>query len=334
MEKSLGDGPQTPKPTTLVAMASAGLNHEGGTPFVEYDRKTWADLAPSAPLPLSEEDLARVRSAGDMLDAEEVLEVYQPLARLLTLYVEGARHIHSITREFLGDGMSHTPFIIGVAGSVAVGKSTTSRVLAELLSRNPDTPHVSLIATDGFLLPLKQLTHEGLLDRKGFPESYDRRALLRFVSQLKSGVSPVIAPVYSHLLYDRVEGETTEIATPDIVIIEGLNVLAPPATNSALALSDLFDFGIYLDARTVDIARWYEERFVALQKGAFSDPRSYFHRYASLGEAQARAEAHRLWRGINEPNLTENILPTRPRASLILRKEADHRINTVLLRKT
>ena len=334
MEKSLGDGPQTPKPTTLVAMASAGLNHEGGTPFVEYDRKTWADLAPSAPLPLSEEDLARVRSAGDMLDAEEVLEVYQPLARLLTLYVEGARHIHSITREFLGDGMSHTPFIIGVAGSVAVGKSTTSRVLAELLSRNPDTPNVSLIATDGFLLPLKQLTHEGLLDRKGFPESYDRRALLRFVSQLKSGVSPVTAPVYSHLLYDRVEGETTEIVTPDIVIIEGLNVLAPPTTNSALAVSDLFDFGIYLDARTGDIARWYEERFVALQKGAFSDPRSYFHRYASLGEAEARAEAHRLWRGINEPNLTENILPTRPRASLILRKEADHRINTVLLRKT
>jgi len=334
MKGSLGDAPQRAGRSTVVAMASAGLEQENGSPFVEYDRATWANLAPSAPLPLTDDDLARVRSVGDMLDAREVLEVYQPLARLLSLYAEGARHVHSITRSFLGDAISHTPFIIGVAGSVAVGKSTTSRVLAELLSRNPDTPTVSLIATDGFLLPLATLKKEGLLERKGFPESYDRRALLRFVSQLKSGISPVHAPVYSHLVYDRVEGETLAIESPDIVIIEGLNVLAPPASNSALAISDLFDFGIYVDARTTDIARWYEERFVQLQQGAFRDPRSYFHRYADLAEPEARKEAQRIWRDINEPNLLENIVPTRPRASLILRKEADHRINTVLLRKT
>jgi type I pantothenate kinase len=268
-----------------------------------------------------------------MLDAAEVTEVYQPLTRLLSLYIEGARHLHLMTRQFLGDDIRHTPFIIGIAGSVAVGKSTTSRVLAELLSRNPATPRVSLIATDGFLLPLAELTQKGLLERKGFPESYDRRALLRFVSQIKSGITPVRAPVYSHLLYDRVPGETLDIVSPDVVIIEGLNVLAPPATDSALALSDLFDFSIYVDARTSDIASWYEERFIALQKGAFSDPRSYFHRYASLKEPDARAEARRIWKEVNELNLRENILPTRPRASLILQKEANHRINKILLRK-
>jgi len=306
---------------------------ENGSPFVEYERASWARLAPRLPLPLSEDDLERVRSVGDMLDASEVTEVYQPLTRLLSLYIEGARHLHLMTRQFLGDDIRHTPFIIGIAGSVAVGKSTTSRVLAELLSRNPATPRVSLIATDGFLLPLAELTQKGLLERKGFPESYDRRALLRFVSQIKSGITPVRAPVYSHLLYDRVPGETLDIVSPDVVIIEGLNVLAPPATDSALALSDLFDFSIYVDARTSDIASWYEERFIALQKGAFSDPRSYFHRYASLKEPDARAEARRIWKEVNELNLRENILPTRPRASLILQKEANHRINKILLRK-
>jgi len=314
-------------------MASLLPPGENGSPFVEYDRASWARLAPHLPLPLSEDDLERVRSVGDMLDASEVTEVYQPLARLLSLYIEGARHLHLMTRQFLGDDIRHTPFIIGIAGSVAVGKSTTSRVLAELLSRNPATPRVSLIATDGFLLPLAELTQKGLLERKGFPESYDRRALLRFVSQIKSGITPVRAPVYSHLLYDRVPGETLDIVSPDVVIIEGLNVLAPPATDSALALSDLFDFSIYVDARTSDIASWYEERFIALQKGAFSDPRSYFHRYASLKEPDARAEARRIWKEVNELNLRENILPTRPRASLILQKEANHRINKILLRK-
>jgi len=306
---------------------------ENGSPFVEYDRQTWAELAPKAPLPLSDADIERVRSVGDMLDASEVVEVYQPLARLLALYVEGARHLHSLTRQFLGDDVSHTPFVIGVAGSVAVGKSTTSRVLQELLSRNPETPNVALVATDGFLLPLAELRKRNLLERKGFPESYDTRALLRFVSQIKSGVSSIAAPVYSHLSYDRVPDEVLDITQPDILIIEGLNVLAPPATSSALAVSDLFDFGIYVDARTPDIARWYEDRFLQLQQGAFQNPESYFHRYASLDEDDARAEAQRIWSTINEPNLIDNILPTKPRASLILQKEADHRIHRVLLRK-
>lgn len=314
-------------------MARPPSADENGSPFVEYDRQTWAELAPKAPLPLSDADIERVRSVGDMLDASEVVEVYQPLARLLALYVEGARHLHSLTRQFLGDDVSHTPFVIGVAGSVAVGKSTTSRVLQELLSRNPETPNVALVATDGFLLPLAELRKRNLLERKGFPESYDTRALLRFVSQIKSGVSSIAAPVYSHLSYDRVPDEVLDITQPDILIIEGLNVLAPPATSSALAVSDLFDFGIYVDARTPDIARWYEDRFLQLQQGAFQNPESYFHRYASLDEDDARAEAQRIWFTINEPNLIDNILPTKPRASLILQKEADHRIHKVLLRK-
>jgi len=314
-------------------MAGVDQQHGNGSPFQEYDRATWSHLAPKSPLPLSDADIERVRSIGDMLDAKEVTDIYEPLAQLLALYVEGARHLHFITRQFLGDDVRHTPFIIGVAGSVAVGKSTTSRVLKELLQRNPETPRVELIATDGFLLPLAELEKRGLLARKGFPESYDKRALLRFVSRLKSGISPVSAPVYSHLLYDRLPDETQEIVSPDIVIIEGLNVLAPPATDSALAVSDLFDFSIFVDARTSDIARWYEQRFLSLQRGAFSDSRSYFHKYASLEEAEARAEAQRLWSEINEPNLRDNILPTRPRASLILQKESDHRINRVSLRK-
>ena len=326
-------GCHPPLRTSLELMARTTGPVDNGSPFVEYDRRTWADLAPKAPLPLSEADIARVRSVGDMLDASEVVEVYQPLARLLSLYVEGSRHLHSLTREFLGDDVSHTPFVIGVAGSVAVGKSTTSRVLQEILSRNPDTPNVALVATDGFLLPLAELERQGLLERKGFPESYDTRALLRFVSHIKSGVESVSAPVYSHLRYDRVLEESLIIEKPDILIIEGLNVLAPPATSSALAVSDLFDFGIFVDARTPDIARWYEERFLQLQQGAFQNPESYFHRYAMLEEAEARAEAQRIWATINEPNLVDNILPTRPRASLILQKEADHRIRKILLRR-
>lgn len=333
MGLSLGDGCEASQRTTVGGMAGFDAHTDNGSPFQEYDRATWAKLAPKSATPLSGADIERVRSMGDLLDAQEVTDIYQPLAQLLALYVEGARHLHLRTRQFLGDDVRHTPFIIGVAGSVAVGKSTTSRVLQELLQRNPETPNVALIATDGFLLPLAELSKKGLLERKGFPESYDRRALLRFVSRLKSGISPVSAPAYSHLIYDRVPGETHEITSPDVVIIEGLNVLAPPATDSALALSDLFDFSIFVDARTADIAQWYQQRFLALQRGAFSDPRSYFHKYANLEEAEARAEADRIWTHINEPNLRNNILPTRPRASLILQKEADHRINRISLRK-
>ena len=223
--------------------------------------------------------------------------------------------------------------MIGVAGSVAVGKSTISRLLRELLSRWEDTPRVELLTTDGFLLPNAELERRGLMDRKGFPESYDRRALLRFVSKVKSGAAEVRAPFYSHLSYDISPGAEIVVRQPDILIVEGLNVLQPPTTGHGLAISDLFDFTVYVDARTSDIATWYEERFLKLQRGAFANPKSYFHRYSMLSPDQARAKARDIWSRINEPNLTRNILPTRSRATLVLRKNAKHAVKSILLRK-
>ncbi|WP_179872997.1 type I pantothenate kinase [Microcella indica] len=303
------------------------------SPFVEIDRRRWAALAPATPQPLTEQELVQLRGLGDSLDLREVAEVYVPLSRLLNLYAAGARDLHSATRSFLGESGRSTPFVIGVAGSVAVGKSTIARLLRELLSRWKDTPRVERVTTDGFLLPTAELARRGILHRKGFPESYDRRALLRFVSRIKSGVEEVRAPVYSHLTYDRVPDAEIIVRRPDILIVEGLNVLQPPGPGASLAVSDLFDFTVYVDARTSDIAQWYEDRFLALQSGAFVDPRSYFHRYAALSHEQAIAKAREIWREINEPNLVENILPTRARASLVLRKEHDHTVSTVLLRK-
>ena len=223
--------------------------------------------------------------------------------------------------------------MIGVAGSVAVGKSTTARLLRELLAGWVGTPRVELVTTDGFLYPNAELERRGLLRRKGFPESYDRRALLRFVSQVKSGVAEVHAPVYSHLVYDIVPGEHISVRRPDVLIVEGLNVLQPPAGGAHLAVSDLFDFSVYVDARTSDIERWYVERFLRLQRGAFADPESYFHRYADLAEDEAVAMARSIWAEINGPNLEHNVLPTRARADLVLRKAADHTVSSVLLRK-
>lgn len=303
------------------------------SPFVEIDRRRWAALAPATPQPLTEQELVQLRGLGDSLDLREVSEVYVPLSRLLNLYAAGARDLHSATRSFLGESGRSTPFVIGVAGSVAVGKSTIARLLRELLSRWEDTPRVERVTTDGFLLPTAELARRGILHRKGFPESYDRRALLRFVSRVKSGVDEVRAPVYSHLTYDRVPDAQIIVRRPDILIVEGLNVLQPPGPGASLAVSDLFDFTVYVDARTSDIAQWYEDRFLALQSGAFADPRSYFHRYAALSREEAIAKAREIWREINEPNLVENILPTRARASLVLRKERDHTVSTVLLRK-
>ena len=303
------------------------------SPFVEIDRRRWAALAPATPQPLTEQELVQLRGLGDSLDLREVAEVYVPLSRLLNLYAAGARDLHSATRSFLGESGRSTPFVIGVAGSVAVGKSTIARLLRELLSRWEDTPRVERVTTDGFLLPTAELARRGILHRKGFPESYDRRALLRFVSRIKSGVEEVRAPVYSHLTYDRVPDAEIIVRRPDILIVEGLNVLQPPGPGASLAVSDLFDFTVYVDARTSDIAQWYEDRFLALQSGAFADPRSYFHRYAALSHDEAVAKAREIWREINEPNLVENILPTRARASLVLRKEHHHTVSTVLLRK-
>jgi type I pantothenate kinase len=303
------------------------------SPFVEIDRQSWADLSPEAQLPLTEPELVQLRGLGDRLDISEVSEVYLPLSRLINLYAGGARALHRSTSEFLHARNPSTPFVIGVAGSVAVGKSTTARLLRELLARWDDTPRVELVTTDGFLYPNTILESRGLMQRKGFPESYDRRALLRFVSNVKSGVAEVRAPFYSHLSYDIVPDAEIVVRRPDILIVEGLNVLQPPTQGGRLAVSDLFDFTVYVDARTSDIANWYVDRFLSLQRGAFSNPKSYFHRYASLSEEDAIAQARYIWSTINEPNLLQNVLPTRARASLVLRKGRNHAVSSVLLRK-
>lgn len=315
-------------------MSDAASGNGSPSPFLDIPRGDWADLAPSTPNPLSEFELTALRGLGDTLDMDEVQQVYLPLSRLLNLYAAGAKSLHRATSGFLGQPeRASTPFVIGVAGSVAVGKSTIARLLRELLARWDDTPRVELITTDGFLMPNAELDRRGLMQRKGFPESYDRRALLRFVSRVKSGAPEVRAPFYSHLRYDIVPDAEIVVNRPDILIVEGLNVLQPPAPGRRLAVSDLFDFGIYVDARTVDIEKWYVDRFLRLQRGAFADPGSYFHRYSTLSEAEAVERARSIWSSINEPNLVQNILPTRPRASLVLRKGADHAVSSVQLRK-
>jgi type I pantothenate kinase len=316
-----------------MAETGAGTGNGQTSPFVELDRADWSELAESTTLPLKETEIVQLRGLGDPLDMREVEEVYLPLSRLLNLYVAGTKQLHRVTNEFLGERAQSTPFVIGVAGSVAVGKSTIARLLRELLSRWEDTPRVELVTTDGFLLPNAELERRGLMERKGFPESYDRRALLRFVTEVKSGAPEVRAPFYSHLSYDIVPGAQIVVRQPDVLIVEGLNVLQPAGGGNRLAVSDLFDFSVYVDARTRDIATWYEERFLKLQRGAFANPKSYFHRYSSLTEEEARARASMIWASINEPNLVQNIRPTRSRAKLVLRKDADHTVSSVLLRK-
>ena len=315
-------------------MSDAGSGNGSPSPFLDLPRREWAALAPSTPNPLSEFEIASLRGLGDTLDLDEVQQVYLPLSRLLNLYAAKAKALHRETSDFLGrPGRASTPFIIGVAGSVAVGKSTIARLLRELLARWEDTPRVELITTDGFLFPNAELERRGLMERKGFPEAYDRRALLRFISRVKGGAPEVRAPFYSHLRYDIVPDAEIVVNRPDILIVEGLNVLQPPAAGRKLAVSDLFDFGIYVDARTSDIERWYVDRFLRLQQGAFADPGSYFHRYAALSTDEAVERARGIWSRINEPNLVQNILPTRPRATLVLRKGSDHAVSSVQLRK-
>jgi len=307
------------------------------SPYRQFTRSEWAKLRADTPLTLTAQELEELRGLNDRVDLDEVVAIYLPLSRLLNLYVVATQALFRATQQFLGGNEHKVPYVVGMGGSVAVGKSTTARILRHLLARWPNHPKVDLVTTDGFLLPNAALRREGLLNRKGFPESYDLPALLKFLSEIKAGRGGVAAPLYSHLSYDVIPNEHVFVDQPDILIVEGLNVLqtsAPPHDGKAIPyVSDFFDFSIYLDADETVLRTWYVDRFFSLRSTAFRNPKSYFHRYASLSDDEARETATHIWETINLENLRENVLPTRQRADLILRKGADHVINRVSLRK-
>lgn len=323
----------------LTASGLATVQTEGlpYSPYRHFARDEWSRLRADTPMTLVPRDLDALSGIIEELSMAEVEEVYLPLSRLLNLYVAASQELHAVTSRFLGRKDGRVPFIIGCAGSVAVGKSTTARVLKALLARWPDHPRVDLITTDGFLLPNAELEARNLMHRKGFPESFHLGKLLNFLGDVKAGVARVTAPVYSHFHYDIVPGQEVVVERPDILIVEGLNVLQParlPRDGEAIPfVSDFFDFSIYLDADPAVIEAWYVARFLRLRRTAFRDPAAYFHRYAQFTDDEAEEKALEIWRTINQVNLDENILPTRQRAKLILRKGASHRIESVALRR-
>ena len=318
----------SPMPLTLPTLDS---------PYLTFSRAEWARLRADTPMTLAPVELDQMSGIIEELRVEDVEEIYLPLSRLLNFYVAAAQELHAVSTKFLGHREQKVPFIIGVAGSVAVGKSTTARVLRALLARWPDHPRVDLLTTDGFLYPNRELERRGIMNRKGFPESFDTALLLQFLSDVKSGKDGAKAPVYSHFHYDILPNQYVEISNPDILIVEGLNVLQParlPRGGEAIPfVSDFFDFSIYLDANVGLLQEWYVTRFMRLRSTAFRDPGSYFHKYANIPLDEAHAQALMLWKTINEKNLELNILPTRQRASLILTKSDQHHVTSVALRK-
>ncbi len=300
--------------------------------YLRFDRSEWAELRAQTPLTLHERDLEALRGINDRIDLDEVVAVYLPLTRLLNLYVSATQNLHRVSATFLGAIAPKMPYVIGIAGSVAVGKSTSARILQALLTRWPEHPRVELITTDGFLYPNAVLEQREIMNRKGFPESYDTKRLIQFLRELKAGMPAVSAPVYSHVEYDIVPNDSMTVRQPDILIIEGLNVLQT-GVESTEFVSDYFDFSIYIDAEERDIEGWYVDRFLALRQTVFQNPASFFTHYAHLTDSEAVEVARTIWREINGKNLRENIVPTRARASLVMQKSGDHRVSEVHLRK-